>query len=202
MVKAILICAALAAASLTGCAGLSADVHTAHATEAATALQGERTYALARMPSQDVSADHPRFESLLRDALAKQGFAEAPDKSARYLLSVAYDTRPAAIGVDVKECAPGDCGHQPDAPFALFGGPAYRHALTLRLFERATGREVYAVSAVSSDRDADPLHAAPALVKSALAKLPFSAPADWRVTLRADKTSGVPDVVSVKPLQP
>ncbi|MFM0594355.1 DUF4136 domain-containing protein [Paraburkholderia dilworthii] len=202
MVKAILICAALAAASLTGCAGLSADVHTAHAMDAAAALQGERTYALERMPSQDASADHPQFESLLRDVLAKRGFAETPGKSARYLLSVAYDTRPAAIGVDVKDCAPGDCGHQPGAPFALFGGPAYRHALTLRFFERTTGQEVYKVSAVSSDRDADPLHAAPALVKSALAQLPFAAPADWHVKLREDKTSGVPDVVSVKPLQP
>ncbi|WP_176060771.1 DUF4136 domain-containing protein [Paraburkholderia sp. BCC1876] len=202
MVKAILISAALAAASLTGCAGLSADVHTVHATDAVAALQGERTYALARMPSQDASADHPQFESLLRDVLAKQGFAETPGKAARYLLSVAYDTRPAAIGVDVKDCVPGDCGHQPDAPFALFGGPAYRHALTLRFFERTTGQEVYKVSAVSSDRDADPLHAAPALVKSALAQLPFAAPADWHVKLREDKTSGVPEVLSVKPLQP
>jgi hypothetical protein len=202
IVKAILFCAALAAASLTGCTGLSADVHTAATSNAAAALQGERTYAITRMPSQEAGADHPRFESLLADELAKQGFVETADRSARYLLSIAYDTRPATIGVSEKGCAPGACERAPDAPFSLFGGPVYRHALTLRFFERASGREVYKVSASSSDRDADPLHAMPALVKSALARFPFDAPHDWRVKLRADETSGVPTVMSVKPLQP
>lgn len=202
MVKAILICAALAAASLTGCAGLSADVHSAGATHAAAALQGERTYAITRMPSQEASADHPRFESLLADELARQGFVAMTGQSARYLLSIAYDTRPATIGVGEKGCTASDCERAPDAPFSLFGGPAYRHALTLRFFERASGREIYKVSASSSDRDADPQHAMPALVKSALARFPFDAPPDWRVKLRTDETSGVPKVVSVKPLQP
>ncbi|ASW00782.1 DUF4136 domain-containing protein [Paraburkholderia aromaticivorans] len=202
MVKAILIGAALAAASLSGCAGLSADVHTAATANAAAVLQGERTYAISRMPSQEASADHPRFESLLTDELARQGLVETAGPSARYLLSVAYDTRPAAIGVGEKGCTPGDCGRARDAPFSLFSGRAYRHALTLRFFERASGQEVYKVSASSSDRDADPLHAMPALVKSALARFPFDAPPDWRVKLRTDKTGGVPVVTSVKPLQP
>ncbi|MFM0058586.1 DUF4136 domain-containing protein [Paraburkholderia phytofirmans] len=201
-VKAMLICAALAAASLTGCTGLSADVHTADATNAAAALQGERTYTIARMPSQETSADHPQFESLLVSELAKQGFVAATAESARYLLSVAYDTRPATIGVNENGCTSGDCQRGPAAPFSLFGGPAYQHALTLRFFERASGQEVYKVSAVSSDRDADPLHATPTLVKSALARFPFDAPPDWRVKLRADETGGVPTVTSVKPLQP
>lgn len=199
MVKAILICAALAAVSLSGCAGLSADVHTANPS---ATLSGERTYAIARMPSQEENADHPPFESVLRDELAKQGFAEAAGQPAHYLLSVAYETRPASVGVGVKDCPQNDCVRPPEAPFSLFGGRAYQHALTLRFFERASGQEVYKVSAVSSDRDADPLHAMPALVKSALAKFPFDAPPDWRVKLRADETSGVPGVVSVKPLQP
>jgi hypothetical protein len=198
----MLICAALAAASLTGCAGLSADVHTADATNATAALQGERTYTIARMPSQETSADHPQFESLLVSELAKQGFVAATAESARYLLSVAYDTRPATIGVNENGCTSGDCQRGPAAPFSLFGGPGYRHALTLRFFERASGQKVYKVSAVSSDRDADPLHAMPTLVKSALARFPFDAPPDWRVKLRADETGGVPTVTSVKPLQP
>jgi hypothetical protein len=202
MVKAILICAALAAASLTGCAGLSADVHTSGAANAAAALQGERTYAIARLPSREASAAHPQFENLLVDELAQQGFVETEGRAARYLLSVAYDTRPATIGVGERDCASGDCARTPDTPFSLFGGPAYRHALTLRLFERTSGQEVYKVSAVSSDHDADPLHAMPALVKSALARFPFDAPPDWRVKLHADDTGGAPTVLSVKPLQP
>ncbi|HYS64680.1 MAG TPA: DUF4136 domain-containing protein [Paraburkholderia sp.] len=199
MVKAILICAALAAASLTGCAGPSAEVHTANP---AAELQGERTYTIARMPSQDASADHPQFETAVRDELAKNGFVDMTGKPAHYLLSIAYDTRPAAIGAGVKDCAAGDCGRQSEPPFSLFGGRAYRHSLTLRFFERTSGQEVYKVSAMSSDRDGDALHAMPALVKSALAKLPFDAPPDWQVKLRTDKTSGALNVVSVKPVQP
>jgi hypothetical protein len=201
MVKAILICAALAAASLSGCAGPSAEVHTA---SSAAARQGERTYAITRMPSQAASADQPRFEAAVRDELAKNGFVEMTGEPARYLLSIAYDTRPATIGVgvnDMKDCAPSGCGRQSEPPFSLFGGRAYRHSLTLRLFERASGQEVYKVSAVMSDRDADPLHAMPALAKSALAKFPFDAPPDWHVKLRTDKASGALDVVSVKPVQ-
>ena len=198
MEKATLMCAALIAASLTGCAGLNADVHTANP---AAALQGEPTYAIARMPSQDASADHPQFEALLRDELAKRGIVDTAGKSAHYLLSIAYDTRPGTVGVGGKDCAPSDC-HKVEAPFSLFGGPVYQHSLTLRFFERTSGEERYKVSAVIADRDADPLHAMPVLVKSALAKFPFDAPPDWRVKLQQDKTSGVPNVISVKPLQP
>ncbi|WP_408462566.1 DUF4136 domain-containing protein [Paraburkholderia fungorum] len=199
MVKAILICAVLAAASLTGCAGLNADVHTANPS---AVLQGERTYTITRLPSQDASGDHPQFETMLRDELAKNGFVDTAGKSAHYLLSIAYDTRPATVAVGTKDCAPGACERSPEPPFSLFGGRAYQHTLTLRFFERSSGREVYKVSAASSDRDADPLHAMPVLVKSALARVPFDAPQDWRVKLRAETTGGVPGVVSLKPVQP
>ncbi|RKE39081.1 uncharacterized protein DUF4136 [Paraburkholderia sp. BL23I1N1] len=199
LVKAILICAVLVAASLTGCAGLNADVHTANPS---AVLQGERTYTIARMPSQDASVDHPQFETLLRDELAKNGFTDTAGQSAHYLLSIAYDTRPATVSVGAKDCALGTCERSPEPPFSLFGGRAYQHALSLRFFERSSGQEVYKVSAASSDRDADPLHAMPLLVKSALAKFPFDAPPDWRVKLRTDPTGGVPEVVSLKPVQP
>ncbi|CAH2924745.1 MAG: Probable lipoprotein transmembrane [uncultured Paraburkholderia sp.] len=197
-VNAILICAALAAATLTGCTGLHADVHAA---TPATALPGERTYSFARMPTQGASSDHAQFETALRDELAKQGFADTADRPAHYVLSVGYETRLAEIGVGRSDCTAGDCGRQSGAPFSLFGARAYhRHTLTLRFFERVSGREIYKVSAASTDRDPDPLQAAPALIKSALAQFPFQAPADWRVKLRMDEARGVPDVVSVQPL--
>ncbi|WP_035467557.1 DUF4136 domain-containing protein [Burkholderia sp. WSM2232] len=196
-VKAVLLCAALAAVSLAGCTGLHADVHTA---TPASALPGERTYTFARMPTQGEGSAHPQFETAVRDELAKQGFAETAGRPAHYLLSVGYETRPAEIGVGRSDCSTGDCGQQNGAPFALFGARLYRHTLTLRFFERENGREVYKVGAASTDRDADPLRAAPALAKSALARFPFGAPADWRVKLRMNDARGVPDVVSVKPL--
>ncbi|MGF6963005.1 hypothetical protein OKW43_000010 [Paraburkholderia sp. WC7.3g] len=203
MAKIAHLCAALAAASLTACAGLSADVHTVSASGADrnVTLQGEQTYSLARTQSQDDSADHPQAEKLLRDELAKHGFVDTAGKPAHYLLSIAYSTRPASIGIGGKDCVAADCGAGSDGLGALLFGREYQHALTLRFFDFASGTERYKVSAVFMDRDADPLHALPLLVKTALAKLPFDAPADWRVKLSIDKTSGVPNVEAMKPLQ-
>jgi hypothetical protein len=200
MTKVTLICAALAAASLAGCAGLHADVHTDSATSTAVALRGEPTYTFARMPSADDRANHQQVEVLLRDALAQRGFVDAGGKPANYLLSVAYDTRPATIGVGTTDCAAGECERHAEAPFALFGTPVYRHSLTLRFFDRTNGEERYKVSAVIADRNADPLHAMPLLVTSALAKLPFDEPSDWRVQLLMDKGGGAPNVISVEPV--
>jgi hypothetical protein len=203
MAKELLMSAALAVAvaSFTGCAGTSADVHAAGPANSAVVLRSGSTYTIARMPLQDGNADHPPFEALLRDELARRGFIDAADKPAQYLLSIAYDTRPAKIGVGVKDCAPGECEPGTQAPFSLFGARAYRHALTLRFFDRASGEQRYKVSAVTVDRDADPLRAMPALVKSALAKFPFDAPPDWRVKLRVDEKGAAPEVVSVKPVR-
>lgn len=192
----------LAVASLAGCAGLTADVQTGGGVKSAAVLQSGSTYTMSRLPVQDASVGYPAFDTLLRDELAKRGWTDAADKPAQYRLSIAYDTRPAAIRLGVKDCAPADCDLEPEAPFSWFGSPAYRHALTLRFFDRASGEKRYKVSVVTVDRNADPMHAMPALVKSALAKFPFDAPPDWRVTLHVDKASGAADVVSVKPRQP
>lgn len=203
MAKIAHFCFALAAASLTACAGLSADVHTVsgNGPDHAVALQGDQTYSLARTQPQDDSAEHPQAEKLLRDELAKHGFVDTAGRPAHYLLSMAYSTRPASIGIGGKDCAPADCGAGSDGLGAVLFGREYQHALTLRFFDYASGTERYKVSAVFTDRDADPLHALPLLVKTALAKLPFDAPRDWRVKLSIDKASGVPNVDSMKPLQ-
>lgn len=179
---------------LGACADLHADVH---ARNQAAQLREGATYALTHMPSQDANAAQPSIDTLLRDELAARGLMEATDSTARYLLSVAYDTRAATVGVAT--CTADACD-EPAAQPARFGRRAYRHSLTLRFFERASGDEQYKVSAVTIDRNADALHATPVLIKSALAKLPFDAPPDWRVKLRQDTESGAPVVVSVQPL--
>jgi hypothetical protein len=197
-VNATLVCIALAVATLAGCTGMHADVHAA---TPAAAFAGERTYTFAGPPTQEARADHAQFETVLRDELAKQGFADTAERPAHYVLSVGYETRPAQIGVGVSDCASGNCGPQTDASVSLFGARVYRHTLTLRFFERESGREVYKVSAASTDRDADPLRATPALIRSALVQFPFDAPTDWRVKLRPNPEGSLPEVVSVTPLQ-
>ncbi|OLL28818.1 hypothetical protein BTH42_25865 [Burkholderia sp. SRS-W-2-2016] len=200
MAKVAYLCAALAAASLTACAGLSANVHSV-ADSAETALHGEQTYTIARTQPQEDSADHPRAEQLLRDELARHGFVETAGKPAHYLVSIAYSTRRASIGIGGTDCTPADCGKGGDGLGALLFGNQYQHALTLRFFDATSGAQRYKVSSVFVDRDADPLHALPLLMKTALAKLPFEAPGDWRVKLRVDKASGEPSVESMKPLE-
>jgi hypothetical protein len=201
--RTTLICAALIAASLTasltGCAGVSTDVR---ASPAATPMQGEQSYTLARSPLQDGNPDHTEYETLIRAELGKYGFADVARQRAHYLLSIAYDTRLAAIGVGSADCAQEGCSSPGEATFALFGRHSYKHSLTLRFFEQTNGHEVYKVSVVSQDHDADPLHAIPYLVRSALAQFPFADHPDWRVKLRADAAGGGPRVVSVKPVQP
>ncbi|MGF6241716.1 hypothetical protein P3T42_003470 [Paraburkholderia sp. GAS38] len=202
--RATLICAALIAASLgvslTGCAGVSTDVR---ASPTATPMEGEHSYTLARSPLQDGNPDHTEYETLIRTELGKYGFADVAQQRAHYLLSIAYDTRLAGVGVGSADCAQqAGCGSPGEASFSLFGRRSYKHSLTLRFFEQTNGHEVYKVSVVSQDHDADPLHAIPYLVKSALAQFPFADHPDWRVKLRADATGGAPTVVSVKPVQP
>lgn len=208
--------AAGCAAALAGCAGVKTDVHASTGANAAS-LQGEKTYALTRLPSQQTSAAYPQYAALVEAELAKYGFTTADAAHTRYLLSIAYDTRPAAIGVAAGDCADGeaaaaDAASSPDAAssdcrtpgetsFSLFGGTTYRHTLTLRFLERATGREAYKVTSTTRDREADPQHAVPYLVKSALAKFPYADHADWQVKLRTQDASSAPEVVSVKPVE-
>lgn len=190
--------AAVLSAVLSGCAGVSADVQ---ASNRGGDWQGARTYTLARTPLQDGSDDHTQYEALVRAELDKYGFSDTPGQGAHYLLSIAYDTRLATIGVETGDCTSDNCGGPARASFSWFGRRSYRHALTLRFFDKATGHELYKVSAASEDHDAEPLHAIPYLVKSALAQFPFDGGPDWRVKLSTDEAGGAPRVVSVRPLQ-
>ncbi|MGH8780300.1 DUF4136 domain-containing protein [Paraburkholderia sp.] len=201
------------AAALAGCAGVKTDVH---ASTSATSLQGDKTYALTRLPSQQTSPAYPQYAALVEAELAKYGFNATDMAHTRYLLSIAYDTRPAAIGIAAGECADSDgaaasesaavdanadCRTPGESSFSLFGGTTYRHTLTLRFLERTTGREAYKVTSTTRDREADAQHAVPYLVKSALAKFPYADHPDWQVKLRTQDASSAPEVVSVKPVE-
>jgi hypothetical protein len=72
----------------------------------------------------------------------------------------------------------------------------------MRFFERKSGQEVYKVTVTKSDRDADPLHAVPYLVKSALARMPYAGNRDWRVTFGNVETGRAPGIESVSPVTP
>jgi len=181
-------------ALLAGCAGVTTGVQTHGALPAAHAVP----YRLDRTPAQRALPDAPPYEAMLRDALAKRGFVVADD-GAKYLVSVAAATRPADIDVGTDDCQR-DC-LPPTAPMFPWFGRRYLHQLTLRFFALPDGKPVYEVTVVKRDRDADPQHALPYLVASALAQVPSHGGPQWRVKLDDVKpgAAGLPGVVSVTP---
>jgi hypothetical protein len=84
------------------------------------------------------------------------------------------------------------------SPFSFYR--TWRHSLTLRFFDQASGHEVYKVVVTICDSDSDPQHAVPYLVKSAFAQLPFAPYRHWRVMLHK-RVAGdeSPELVSVEP---
>ncbi|WP_323120883.1 DUF4136 domain-containing protein [Burkholderia alba] len=193
---------ALAAALLSGCASVTTGV-SASAGPAGFAASGTRTYGFARTDAQAGNADYRQVEALVRDALKQRGLDERPAGKARYRLAIAYATQPATVALATDQCggerAPCVMVDGP-APFALpFAGTVYRHVLTLRFVDQKTGADAYRVSAAVKDRHADALHAAPTLVRSALAQVPFSGANGWFVKTKKDDAGGMPGVVSVVP---
>lgn len=192
--------AALAAALLTGCAGVTTGVSAVGQPEAFAS--GAHGYGFARSAAQADDAEYRQIETLVRDELSHRGFDVQPLKEARYRLSVAYATQPAQVSASTGQCGgeQGACAAvDGPAPFLSFAGTVYRHMLTLRFVDAKSGADVYRVSASLRDREPGSQAAAPALVKSALAKLPFDAGNGWLVKTKKDDAGGMPGVVSVKP---
>jgi hypothetical protein len=182
---------------LAGCAGVRTDVL---ALPAKGDVHLEHSYTIVRSPVQEANADQARYEDLVRNELDRYGFVSMVDGRARYVLSIAYDTRPASVAVDAGDCRDLPCQNGGGPGFVWFGR-AWRHSLTLRFFDPASGDEVYEVSAASRDSNADAKHAMPYLAKSALAQLPFSEYRHWSVKLHPAATPGdAPRLISVEPV--
>ncbi|KVD36625.1 hypothetical protein WS61_26035 [Burkholderia sp. ABCPW 11] len=192
---------ALAASLLTGCAGVTSGVSAVGQPNAFAS--GAHGYDFVRTAAQRDDAEYRQIESLVRDELARRGFDAQPLKDARYRLSIAYATQPAAVATSADRCGAASSACvtvDGPAPFALpFAGKVYRHVLTLRFVDAQSGADVYRVSASLRDRDPGTQQAAPALVKSTLAKLPFGDGGGWLVKTKKDDAGGMPGVVSVKP---
>ncbi|ONX54018.1 hypothetical protein A8F17_39695 [Burkholderia cenocepacia] len=192
---------ALAASLLTGCAGVTTGVSAVGQPNAFAS--GAHGYDFVRTAAQAGDAECRQIETLVRDELARRGFDAQPLKDARYRLSIAYATQPAAVAAIAERCGAASSACvtvDGPAPLALpFMGRVYRHVLTLRFVDAKSGADVYRVSASLRDRDPGTQQAAPALVKSALAKVPFGDGSGWLVKTKKDDAGGMPGVVSVKP---
>ncbi|MCP3705727.1 DUF4136 domain-containing protein [Paraburkholderia sp. CNPSo 3274] len=189
--------------ALAGCAGVTTDVAATGALPAAATA----TYRFAPTPAQVDAGEILPYQALLSDGLAQRGFNAGAPEAARYLVSVAWDTHPADVKVVDSGCG-ADCVPAEGPSLPWFGRP-YVHTLTLRFFALPDGGEVYKVSAVKRDRNADAREAVPYLVAGALARLPYAGAPHWRVKLQspanagtADRAPGMPEVLSVSPIDP
>lgn len=189
--------------ALAGCAGVTTDVA---ATGTLPATPAAVPYRFAQSPAQAEAGEMLPSEPLLRASLAQRGFNESAPTAAQYLVSVAWATRPANVSITEGDCSRGCAPASPASPPSLpWFGKAYVHTLTLRFFALPEGNEVYKVSAVKRDRNADSRQAVPYLVAGALARLPYAGAPQWRVKLTdADNANlganAVPGVKSVKPV--
>jgi len=189
--------------ALAGCAGVTTEVEATGALPAAAAAAVN--YRFAPTPAQADAGEILPYQALLTEGLAQRGFNAGAPEAARYLVSVAWATRPADVKVKAGDCS-GGCPPAEGPSFPWFGRP-YVHTLTLRFFALPDGGEVYKVSAVKHDRNADAREALPYLVAGALARLPYAGAPQWRVKLKgaananaASEPPAMPQVLSVSPV--
>jgi hypothetical protein len=159
-----------------------------------TGTDATRTYAFARSPEQQNSIEQSTYEAQVANELSKYSFRAAPEASARYKVELAYSIRGDVMTVRQPVYYDpwpmyGPYGRPYWGPWGGWGpygpwgpGPAsyvdqtfpiYVHALQIRMTDRASGREVYKVTAMNSGGEASLIRAMPYLIQSALADFPL-----------------------------
>lgn len=175
-----------------------------------------RTYAFARMPAQQNSLEQATYEQLVASELERYSFKEAPSGQAHYLVSLMYSTQGETTTVTQPVYYPNSWpGYywRPIDPWGPFGPypsgyvsqtyPIYMHTLRIRIAERASGREVYNVTAHNTDEEPSLVGALPYLVRGALADFPLGNGVVRTVRIPLDKHGGgAPNEVAVTPPPP
>ena len=163
-----------------------------------------RTYAFTRTAAQQNSIEQATYEQLVANELDAYAFRQVPTDSARYLVGLSY----AIHGDTVTVTQPVFYGNpwagpfwRPMSPWGPFGPfppdyvtqsyPVFTHTLDIRITERASGKEVYNVTAHNTDEESSLVRAMPYLVRSALADFPLGNGTVRTVRIRYDKRGAV-----------
>jgi hypothetical protein len=201
--RALLMLAALAV-TLSGC--------TTYVTSQVTAFSAweggsdaTRTYAFTRNPDQQRSIEQSTYESIVAGGLSGYAFREVPQAQARYLVALAYGSRMDTVTVAQPVFYnpwPGPYWGpiNPWGPWGPYGPayvnqtyPVYSHALGIRISEKASGKEVYNVTARTSGDEQSLVRVMPYLVRSALSNFPLQNGTVTQVKLPVDKNGGAPN---------
>lgn len=146
-----------------------------------------RTYAFTRRNDQQNNLELSAYERIVANELAAHAFREVAHDDAHYLVELAY-----GITSDIVSVAqpvyynpwPGPYWGRPFDPWGPWGPfpatyvnqtyPVFTHLLGIRITERASGREVYNVTARNFGAESSLVRAMPYLARSALADFPLA----------------------------
>lgn len=201
--RALMMLAALAV-TLSGC--------TTYVTSQVTAFSAwdggsdaTRTYAFTRNPEQQQSIEQSTYENFVADGLSSYAFRQVPERQARYLVGLAYGSRMDTVTVPQPVFynpwpSPYWGPINPWGPWGPWGPayvnqtyPVYSHALGIRITGKASGKEVYNVTARTSGDDPSLVRVMPYLVRSALSNFPLQNGSVQQVRLPVDKNGGAPN---------
>ena len=162
-----------------------------------------RTFAFTRAGDQQSNLELTTYERIVANELAAHAFREVDSAQARYLVGLSYGIRSDMVTVAEPVYYnpwPAPYWGRPFDPWGPWGPwgpypsayvnqsyPIFTHLLGVRITERATGREVYNVTARNSGGESSLVRAMPYLARSALADFPLGNGAVHTVKIPLDQ---------------
>lgn len=162
-----------------------------------------RTFAFTRAADQQNNLELTTYERLVGNELATHAFRQVDASQARYLVGLSYGIRSDMVTVAQPVYynpwpAPywgrsfdpwGPWGPYPTA-YVNQSYPIFTHLLGVRITERASGKEVYNVTARNSGGESSLVRAMPYLARSALADFPLGNGVVHTVKIPVDRNGG------------
>jgi hypothetical protein len=165
-----------------------------------------RTYAFTRTADQQNNLELTTYERFVGNELAALAFRQADPAQARYLVGLSYGIRSDMVTVAQpvyynpwpapywgRQFDPwGPWGALPTA-YVNQSYPIFTHLLGVRITERATGKEVYNVTARNSGGESSLVRAMPFLARSAFADFPLGNGVVRTVKIPLDRNPPAPN---------
>jgi hypothetical protein len=166
-----------------------------------------RTYAFTRAADQQNNLELSTYERFVANELATHSFRQVDSAQARYLVGLSYGIRSDMVTVSEPVYynpwpAPYWGYGRPFDPWGPWGAfptyvnqsyPIFTHLLGVRITERASGKEVYNVTARNSGGESSLVRAMPYLARSALADFPLGNGVVHTVKIPVGKNGGAPN---------
>jgi len=176
-----------------------------------------RTYAFTRTPEQTNNLEQSAYEQIVANELALHAFRQVEQPAAaHYLVALAWGMRSDTVTVTQPVYYnpwPGPYyWGRPFDPWGPWGPfppsyvnqsyPVFTHLLGIRITDRATGKEVYNVTARNTDEQSSLVAAMPFLARSAMSDFPMGNGAVRTVKLPVNSQSGAPNEVAADSAAP